>query len=54
MNKQDLLSKAFPSNNLATNAVCRAYDKGNITFKQWDGSKVTCNVLGEWLVTLPD
>ena len=46
------LTYGYPSNNLATNAACRLFDTGQITFEQWIGATVECTG-GLWYITLP-
>jgi len=46
------LAYGYPSNNLATTAACRLYDRGHITFEQWIGVTVECRG-GLWYITLP-
>ena len=49
----ELTMAPWPSNSLASNAVCRAYDNGTITFKQWESCEVVCNGAGHWFITFP-
>ena len=53
MTRQELTEKPFPSNHLATNAVCRAYDNGVITFDEWVSSELIQTTAGQWFVTFP-
>lgn len=48
----DPLTHGYPSNHLASNAVCRLYDTDQITFDQWIGATLERRD-GLWYIALP-
>jgi len=45
------ITYGYPSNHMASNAVCRLYDTNQITFEQWIGATVECKG-GLWYIDL--